>query len=116
MTPGVSWLVVACVFALALSPLVVSIRRATELFVIRVRSGRTRFVRGRIPQDLLNDVADVVASPPVEQAEIRAVRRGGEPELLLKGALTSGQAQQLRNVVGRFSVQRIQSGGRPRRR
>lgn len=108
-------LLVSCALGLLLWPLVVSIRRATELFVIRVQNGRTRFVRGRIPQDLLNDIADVVANPPVPEARIRALRRSGEPELEMRGAVGDGQRQRLRNVVGRFSVQRIMAGGRPRR-
>jgi hypothetical protein len=112
----VSWLAVACVFALLAWPLVVSVRRATELFVVRVRAGRTRFVRGRMPQELLNEIAEVVASPEVASAELRVVRRSGEPELSLRGSLGPGQEQRLRNVIARFPVARIMAGGRPRRR
>lgn len=107
-----TWLLLVAL-ALALVPLIVSIRRSTELFLIQVRDGKARFTRGRIPQSLLDDIADVVRSPPVERAELRAVRRGGQPEWAVRGALGSDQLQRLRNVLGRYSAQRISAGGRP---
>lgn len=100
--------------ALCLLPLIISIRRATELFVIKVREGEAHFFRGRIPQSLLDEIADVVRSPRVAEAELRVVRRDGKPELSARGALGPDQVQRLRNVLGRYSVQRIAAGGRRR--
>jgi hypothetical protein len=100
---------------LLLVPLVVSIRRATELFVIRVRDGRAHFTRGRIPQSLLDEIDDVVGAPVVPDALLRVVRRSGKPELSCHGSVHPDQQQRLRNVIGRYSVQRIAAGGRPRR-
>lgn len=102
-------------FALAMLPLVISIRRATELFVVKVRDGKAHFFRGRIPQGLLDEIDDVVRSPRVAAAELRVVRSDGKPELHVRGELHADQQQRLRNVLGRYSVQRIAAGGRRRR-
>jgi uncharacterized protein DUF3634 len=108
-----TWFLILGAVGLALWPLVVSIRRSTDLFVIKVRAGHAFFVRGRIPQSLLHDIDDVVASPPIEHAELRAVRRVGQAELLVRGEVGSEQRQRLRNVLGCYSLQRILAGGRP---
>jgi hypothetical protein len=93
----------------------VAVRRATELFVVRVKGGEAHLARGRVPQGLLDEIGDVVRSPPVASAELRVVRRSGRPRLTARGELGSDQLQRLRNVVGRYSLQRIAAGGRRRR-
>lgn len=113
VSKAMTWLVLG-VLALALLPLIISIRRGTELFLIKVRDGEAIFSRGRMPQSLLDDIADIVGSPRIERAELHAVRRGGQPELVVRGDVSSDQRQRLRNVLGRYSVQRIAAGGRPR--
>jgi hypothetical protein len=102
------------VFALALLPLVIAIRRATELFVVKVRDGEAFFFRGRMPQSLLDEINDVVRRPKVAAAELRVVRRSGRPELSARGELSADQLQRIRNVLGRYGVQRIAAGGRRR--
>jgi hypothetical protein len=102
------------VLMVALLPLVVAIRRATELFVVKVRDGQAHLFRGRMPQSLLDDINDVVRSPRVAAAELRVVRRSGKPELSARGELGPDQLQRLRNVLGRYGVQRIAAGGRRR--
>jgi hypothetical protein len=106
------------VFALAglgvlLLPLVISIRRSTELFKLKVRGGETRFVRGRMPQSLLSDIDDVVRLTNIEQADLLAVRRRGRAELITQGKLSREQIQRLRNVVSAYTLPRIAAGGRP---
>jgi uncharacterized protein DUF3634 len=100
--------------ALALVPLVIGILRSTELCVLRVRDGEVRLSRGRIPQGLLDDIGDVVRSPPLREARLRVVRRSGKPELMTRGHVPPDQMQRLRNVIGQYSVQRIAAGGRRR--
>jgi uncharacterized protein DUF3634 len=108
------WVVLA--FVLVCLPFALALRRATELFVVRVRDGRATFVRGRIPQSLLDDISEVVKEPPVRRARLHAVRRGGRAVLVAQGELGSQQKQRLRNVVGQYPLQRIAAGGRPGRR
>jgi hypothetical protein len=112
----VSGFLLLAALGLLLVPLIISIRRATELFVVRIRAGEAHLFRGRIPQALLDEIGDVVRSPRVTEAELRVVRSSGRPELSARGALGPDQLQQLRNVLGRYSVQRIAAGGRRRSR
>jgi hypothetical protein len=111
-----TWLLTILALSLLLLPLAISIRRSTELFRIRVRSGKAIFVRGRIPPNLLADLSDVVRSPPIAHAEIWAVRRSGQARLQTKGELSAEQRQRLRNVIGTYSLQRILAGARAARR
>src|SRR5687767_14663825 len=111
-----TWLLTILALSLLLLPLVISIQRSTELFRIRVKAGKATFVRGRIPPGLLADLSDVVRSPPIADAEIWAVRRSGQASLQSKGELSVEQRQRLRNVLGTYSLQRIQAGARPARR
>ena len=99
---------------LFLLPPIIAIRRAAELFVVKIRRGEAHLFRGRIPQSLLDEIGDVVRSPMVAEAELRVERRGGKPELSIRGELGADQLQRLRNVLGRYSVQRIAAGGRRR--
>lgn len=108
-------LLLAALLALALLPIVIGIRRSTELFVIRVRNGQPRLVRGRIPQSLLDEIGDVVRSSDVHSARLRVVRRSGQPDLSIRGDVGDAAAQRLRNVIHRYGVVRIAAGGRRRR-
>lgn len=108
------------VVQLVLAALVVAtslfvLRRANELFVLRVHQGAVRIVRGRIPQRLLDDVADVMARPPISGVELRVISEGGTPYLLSRGSLPPEIAQRLRNVLGRWTVSQIRNAPRPRR-
>jgi hypothetical protein len=96
-------------------PLALALRRATELFVVEVRQGKPRFVRGRMPQALFDDIADIVARPKVRRAVLRAVKESGRARLYVSGKVGDAQVQRLRNVVGRHSAEQIRAGGPPRR-
>lgn len=104
------------VVALLLVPLAISIRRSTELFRLKVRAGQARLQRGRIPQGLLTDFNDIVSSPPVQDAEVWAIRESGKAQLMTKGGIHPDQVQRLRNALGMYSLQRILAGGTKKRR
>jgi Protein of unknown function (DUF3634) len=107
-------LAVALLLLLAMSPLVVALMRANELFYLRLRGGGVRVARGRIPQALLNDIADVLRDPPVAEGAIRGVSEDGRARLYPECELSEGQRQRLRNVVARWPVATIRAA--PRRR
>lgn len=111
-----TWILPLLALALLLLPLVISIRRATELFKVKIRAGRARFVRGRMPQSLLDDLGDVARSARIEHADLWVVRRRGRPELLTKGELSREQLQRLRNTIAGYTAQRIAAGGKPGKR
>jgi hypothetical protein len=91
-------------------PLVLAITRANELFYLRVRVGKIRVTRGRIPRKLLQDIEDVVASVPY--ANLRGVSEGGRPRLYADGDLGPDHKQRLRNLVGTWTTPQIRTAPR----
>ncbi|MFO0564796.1 MAG: DUF3634 family protein [Polyangiaceae bacterium] len=111
MTSVFPWIVLV----LLAVPLVVALLRSNELFCIDVERGKPRFVRGRMPQRLLDEIADVVRKPKLDAVRIVAVVENGSPRLVVRrGTVSDAQLQQLRNVLGRFRLAEIRAGGRPR--
>jgi hypothetical protein len=86
------------------------LHRSGQLFVVKIREGRVAFTRGRIPAELLADIADIIARAGVIRADIQGVSRDGAPRLIFKGEMNPGVQQQLRNVVGTFTVSQIRHG------
>jgi hypothetical protein len=86
------------------------LKRSSQLFVVKIREGRVSFARGRIPPELLADIADIVARAGVIRGVIRGVVSDGAPRLLFQGEMSPGVQQQLRNVVATFSVSQIRHG------
>ncbi len=93
-------------------PLAVAISRSNEVTVLDVEAGSIRVRRGRIPQRLLNELADVVRRPKVVRAVVRIVAEGGHPRVIASGDLGEAQLQQLRNVVGTFRLAEIRNAPR----
>lgn len=104
------------ILAVLAAPLARAIWLSNELFCLDVSNGKPRFVRGRLPQRLLDDLGEVLRRPPVARARLRVVVRDGMARLFVaSGRVPEGQLQQLRNVLGTFRTQEIRAGGRPRR-
>jgi hypothetical protein len=95
-------------------PVVVGLMRANELFCLRVRDGGIRIVRGRIPQRLLDDIADILDAPPVTQGTLRGVSEDGRVRIYADLDLTDGQRQRLRNVLGGWTAIQVRNAPRPR--
>jgi len=107
-------LVIALLLLLFTTPLVLALVRANELFYLQLRADRIRIARGRIPQRLLDDIADVLRSPPVHAGTLRGVSEDGRVRLYAEAELTDGQRQQLRNILGGWQVAQIRNAPRPR--
>lgn len=95
-------------------PLARAISRSTELFVLRVERGRCRFVRGRMPQGLLDEMQEVLGKTAVS-GRLRAVQERGAAVLECDGEFSEGTRQVLRNIMGQFPLARIKAGYPPRR-
>ncbi len=93
-------------------PLVVALLRANELFLVRVRDGRVRVARGRIPQALLNDFAEIVRDPPMVAGSLRGVVEDRRLHIYPEGELSDGQKQRIRNVVAGWPVAKIRNAPR----
>lgn len=89
-----------------------SLSRWTELFVIDVRDGLAVLRRGRLPHALFDDIADISARPPLKHAQVVVRREAGVARVFVRGDITDGHLQQLRNVVGRYPLAKIQAGGK----
>lgn len=107
-------LAIALLLLLATVPLVLALLRANELFYLRLREGRIRVARGRIPQRLLDDIGDVLRDPAVTAGTLRGVSEDGRVRLYAEADLTEGQRQRLRNVIGGWQVAQIRNAPRPR--
>lgn len=95
-------------------PLVVSLLRANELFCLRIRGGRIRIARGRIPKRLLDDIADVLRDQPSFEGTIRGVVEDRRVRLYAAdGELDDAHRQRLRNIVAAWSPAQIRSAPRP---
>lgn len=85
----------ALAIAVAVLVLLYATWRANEVFRIAVRDGRAELVRGRPPPGFLDDVR--LATKGQAHGTVRAVRRGGQPVLVLTG-FDEPTAQRLRNM------------------
>ena len=97
-------------------PFAWSLYRSNELFVLQVRKGRTKILRGRLPQRLSDDLSDIFRRAKVRRATLRVVQEERMPQVkITDGELSDGTRQQVRNVLGRYDVAKIKAGGRVRR-
>ncbi|HEU4411489.1 MAG TPA: DUF3634 family protein [Polyangiaceae bacterium] len=88
------------------------LRRANELFAVRVVRGRITTLRGRPPKALLAEWHDVLAQPPpVERAVLRVTVEGRRPMLRVRGELDAARLQRLRNVLGLWPLAKLRPGG-----
>jgi hypothetical protein len=108
-------LAAALVLLLVLIPLVLSLLRANELFCLKLRDGRLHIARGRIPQALLDDLADVLRDPPVTRGTLRGVIEDRRVQVRTDAELTDAQRQRIRNVVAAWPIARVRNAPRPRR-
>jgi hypothetical protein len=87
------------------------LRGSPELAKLEVLRGSVRLTRGRLPGRLLDDFEDILKDHAVGNAELRIVVEDARPRLLARG-LGAAHEQQLRNVLGPYSVSQIRAGQR----
>jgi hypothetical protein len=88
------------------------IRRSTELFALSIEDGSPKLLRGRCPSRLVDEIGDVAKLEKLDGVTLRVMSSAGQPQVVAEGALSEGQLQQLRNVVGRFQVAQIRQGNK----
>lgn len=94
---------------LLLLPLVVALRKSNELFCLDWHEGSLTVRRGRVPPQLLGDFSDVLRGTRARRAVVRAVSLHRVPRLEVKGELTPGEVQQLRNVLGTYPAHKLRA-------
>jgi len=70
------------------------------VFVVEVRDGKIRRVRGRLPPGLHDDFDDVARATRIRRATVRAVRDAGARVRLVIRGVDDATAQRLRNAFG----------------
>lgn len=108
MSPLTLLIAVCCLLALTLFLL----SRANELFAGRFEQGRFEMTRGRCPGSLEEELNDVARLEDLDGIRVSVRSMSGRPRLTAFGAISDGQLQQLRNVIGRFQVSQIRRGSR----
>ena len=106
MTPALLFVITLAILALALF----GFSRASQLFVGRFERGRFRLERGRCPPRLFEELSDIARLERLDSVTLTVRSEGGLPSVAAQGAISDGQLQQLRNVVGRFEVAQIRRG------
>jgi hypothetical protein len=103
--PMTQWLIVAVVVVV-----IYFAWRASEIFCVSVRDGRTLVIRGRVPPALMRAIREIVGSQPaVAHATLRAVRGEHGARLTARGAIDEGRVQRLRNAFGLYPVSKLRA-------
>jgi hypothetical protein len=90
---------------------VLLLRGPPELAKLEVRGGNVRLTRGRLPGRLVDDFDDILKNHALESGVLRIVVEDARPRLLARG-LGPVPQQQLRNVLGPYSVAQLRAGQR----
>jgi hypothetical protein len=104
------------VIALPLLGLVWAARKRLTLFVLLAEAGRITDVKGRMPQRLFDDIADVVARERPERLRIECRIEGGLAVLHFEAEADPGLRQVIRNLVGEYPAARLKGASHVRRR
>lgn len=109
-------LLIPLLLLLLAAPLVVALLRANELFVLRLRNGQLRVVRGRIPGQLLDDIRDVLRQSELSDVELKGVVEDGRAKLYAHGErFPRHLRQRLRNTISLWPVPKIRNAPKRRR-
>lgn len=104
---NLAWLLLPCVLLLVFG---YSLRRANELFAVSAQAGKLELLRGRLPQALFADLADIAEREQLDGVELRVVSESATPRLAWSGEPHPAAEQAARNVIGRYDLTRIRSG------
>ncbi len=88
------------ILALGILTAVVVVTRKNDLFVISVKRGRPKLVRGAIRPAILQSFEEVLSRANVRVATIRGVKGDTHIRLVFSGDIDDSTAQRLRNVFG----------------
>lgn len=86
--------------------------RSQELFVLSIRDGRGRLVRGRIPGLLKSDLVEAATQMRVKRCTVVARRDEGGARLVVRG-MTDFEAQRLKNVFRLYPLSALRAAPAP---
>jgi hypothetical protein len=105
-----SLLVGLALLALLFLPLGLAIRQGTELFRFEIENRKARLLGGRLPPRLWHEIEDVARRFDGSARFRVAVENRRARVVALRGNVSDGDLQRLRNVIGRFEVPVIRRG------
>ena len=79
--------------------------RQNEVFRIVIRNGRATVLRGKVSPSFLGDLRDVVRH--IDEGSVHAVKRDGEPCLVMSASIDERAAQRLRNAFALTTTKRL---------
>lgn len=87
-------------------------QRSQQLFVLSLRDGRARLVRGRIPKLLQADLAEAAAQMKVKRCTVVAWKDESGARLTVRG-MSDFEAQRLRNVFRLYPMAALRAAPAP---
>jgi hypothetical protein len=88
------------VLGLVIGWLLFTVCRPRPVFVVRIRDGVPRAVRGQVTRGFLQDVAETCARHGVRDGEVRGLAAGRRIGLTFSGGIPNRCRQQIRNLWG----------------
>jgi len=79
--------------------------RQNEVFRVVIRGGRVTVLRGKVPTSFMTDLRDLVRH--VDAGTVHAVKRDGEPRLVVSASIDERTAQRLRNAFAVYPGKRL---------
>lgn len=105
-----TWIAIAGLVAFVFA-VIFAVDKARRLLDVQVMQGRVLSLEGRAPADLVHDVEDVLVRARAS-GRIIVQLEGQRAAVRVSGGIDEGTAQQVRNVVGRFSTARLKAARR----
>ncbi|MEW5742567.1 MAG: DUF3634 family protein [Myxococcota bacterium] len=87
-------------------------RRSQELFVLSIRDGEARLVRGRIPGLLQSDLTEAATQMRVKRCTVTALKDSPRARLEVSG-MSDFEAQRLRNVFQLYPLSALRAAPAP---
>jgi Protein of unknown function (DUF3634) len=81
--------------------------RMSEIFMVSVRNGKVLVVRGRVPGNMLHEIADAMSRPRVRRGSIKAHKTETGARLSFSGDIDEGRQQRMRNVFALYPASQL---------
>jgi hypothetical protein len=77
--------------------------RPKAVFVLKIRNGKVRVIKGRVPRGFIEDCQQLVSENNLRRGTIRAVKMSGRVSLRFSYSIPKRNHQQFRNAY-RFHI------------
>jgi hypothetical protein len=81
--------------------------RMRELFHVSVRDGKVLLVRGRVPGNMLHEIAEAMSRPRVKRGSVKAFKTETGAVLRFSGDIDEGRQQRMRNIFALYPASQL---------